>query len=165
MVDIKKEGLVIRKTTEKDSPIVKVFMDKCWGGEPLIVHEKEFYPSKMDGLLAFKDGDVESFLIYEVIGKTCEIIVFEVLQKFKGLGTLMIEELKKVAKEKGCDRIFLMTTNDNLDALRFYQRRGFTICGIHLNSMEEARKKKSSIPEVGDYDIPLRDEIDLELMI
>lgn len=55
-----------------------------------------------------------------------------------------------------------MTHNDNLDALRFYQRRGFHICGIHLNSMAIARSIKAC-PEIGDYGIPVRDEIDLEL--
>jgi hypothetical protein len=56
-----------------------------------------------------------------------------------------------------------MTHNDNLDALRFYQRRGFSISGIRLNSMARARKIKPSIPLIGDYNIPIRDEIDLEM--
>ncbi|MFC1659278.1 GNAT family N-acetyltransferase [Pseudomonadota bacterium] len=160
-----KENHKIREVTPEDSPLIRHLMDKYWGGEPLMVHDKKFYPSKMEGLLAYKRNEVASFLIYEIRNKNCEIIVFEVFEKFHGLGTIMLKELKKVAKKKGCKRIYLMTTNDNLDALRFYQKRGFIICGIHLNTMEEARKKKPSIPELGDYDIPLRDEIDLELMI
>ncbi|WP_157452884.1 hypothetical protein [Brevibacillus sp. SKDU10] len=57
----------------------------------------------------------------------------------------------------------MMTTNDNLEALRFYQRRGFVITGIRINAVEIARQMKPTIP-VGDFGIPIRDEIDLEFV-
>lgn len=58
----------------------------------------------------------------------------------------------------------MMTTNDNLEALRFYQRRGFVITGIRINAVEIARQMKPTIPEKGDFGIPIRDEIDLEFV-
>lgn len=91
--------------------------------------------------------------------------MFEIFEKFKGLGTKLLDELKILAKHKGCHKLFLMTTNDNLDALRFYQRRGFHICGIHLNSVTNSRKIKPTIAMVGDYGIPVKDEIDLECFV
>jgi ribosomal protein S18 acetylase RimI-like enzyme len=54
------------------------------------------------------------------------------------------------------------TTNDNLNALRFYQRRGFRIMGVHPGAVNEARRLKPSIPAIGAYGIPICDEIDLE---
>lgn len=62
------------------------------------------------------------------------------------------------------EKLLLTTHNDKLDALRFYQKHGFQICHIHINSMEKARKQKPSIPQFGDYGIPIRDEIDLEML-
>jgi hypothetical protein len=60
--------------------------------------------------------------------------------------------------------VWLTTTNDNLDALRFYQRRGFRISAVRPRAVERARATlKPEIPEVGAYGIPVRDEIDLEL--
>jgi hypothetical protein len=70
-----------------------------------------------------------------------------------------------IAKHKKCSRIYLMTTNDNLDALRFYQKRNFHICGVHIDSVKISRKIKPTIGMIGDFDIPVRDEIDLELII
>jgi hypothetical protein len=59
----------------------------------------------------------------------------------------------------------LVTTNDNLNALRFYQKRGFVLVAVHRNALEVSRKLKPEIPLVGMDSIPLRDEIELEMMV
>jgi hypothetical protein len=64
-------------------------------------------------------------------------------------------------KARAVSRLRLTTTNDNLDALRFYQRRGFRIMGVRQGAVDDARTLKPSIPAVGNYGIPLRDELDL----
>ncbi|MBF0209235.1 MAG: GNAT family N-acetyltransferase [Oligoflexia bacterium] len=161
-----------RKATADDTRLIKELMDRYWGGEPLIIRGKDYYPSALPGIIVEGDhGQIEAFLFYEIKDraednkKECEIVVFEVLAKFNGTGTMILNQFLEMAKNNGCSRIFLMTTNDNLDALRFYQRRGFTICGIHLNSVAAARKVKPKISLLGDYNIPVRDEIDLELLL
>ena len=71
---------------------------------------------------------------------------------------------RRVAAEAGCTKLWLITTNDNVDALRFYQRRGFRLAALHRGSVDDSRARlKAEIPEVGDHGIPLRDEIELEL--
>jgi len=159
------EKVILRETSKNDSSTIKKLVDKRWGGEPLIIRGEKYYPSSLDGIIALKKEQVVGFLIYDIQNKICEIVVFEVFEKHKGIGTSILNKLIEIAKDKDCDRLHLMTTNDNLDALRFYQRRGFRICSIHINSMEISRKIKPSIPEIGDYGIPIRDEIDLELSI
>lgn len=153
-----------RETTPEDSDRTALIMKEYWGGEPLVVRTKNYFPSKLNGVIAQSGEKWVGFLFYDLQGDDCEIIVFEVFEKFKGIGTKILDQLKEIARNKQCKRIYLMTHNDNLDALRFYQTRGFCICGIHINSMEIARKIKSC-PEIGDYGISIRDEIDLELML
>ena len=69
------------------------------------------------------------------------------------------------AREAGCTRLWLITTNDNLDALQFYQRRSFRIAAVHSNAAEQTRRLKPTIPLVGDHGIPIRDEIELERLL
>jgi hypothetical protein len=57
------------------------------------------------------------------------------------------------------------TTNDNLNALRFYQRRGFRMTEVRPGAVDRARSQKPSIPLVGEFGIPIHDEIDLERQI
>jgi GNAT superfamily N-acetyltransferase len=159
------QNVKIRETTPDDSAMIASVMKEYWGGEPLVIRGENFYPSKLNGLIAQSNEKLAGFLFYDIQGKDCEVIVFEVFDKFKGLGTQLLDLMKDIARKKQCKRIFLMTNNDNLDALRFYQRRGFVICGIHINSVAVSRKMKPSIPEIGEYGIPLRDEIDLEFML
>ena len=60
-------------------------------------------------------------------------------------------------------RLWVLTTNDNVDALRFYQRRGFRLTGLHACAVDRARTQlKPEIPPEGEYGIPLRDELVLE---
>jgi hypothetical protein len=70
---------------------------------------------------------------------------------------------KEIARRAGCSRFWLITTNDNVDALRFYQRRGFRLAALHSGAVDDSRARlKPEIPEVGDHGIPIRDEIELE---
>ena len=60
-------------------------------------------------------------------------------------------------------RVWLVTTNDNLEALRFYQRRGFRLAQLRCGAVDEARRHlKPAIPASGFFGIPVHDEIVLE---
>ena len=159
------KALKIRPAASADNKWLEELMNRDWGGLPLVIRGKKFYPSQLDGIIAENENGIAGFLFYEVRDKDCEIIVFEVFDKFKGTGTSILDNLKEVAKDKKCQRIYLMTTNDHLDALRFYQKRGFHICGIHIDSVKNSRKIKPTIGMIGDHDIPVRDEIDFEFLL
>ena len=79
-----------------------------------------------------------------------------------GWGTALVDAATAVARAAGCRRVWLITTNDNIDALRFYQRRGFTLVAVHAGAIDAARRVKPAIPRVGGHGIPIRDEIELE---
>ena len=157
--------ITIRTSTSTDSSWLTQLMEKNWGGLPLVIRGKKYDPNNLDGIIVENQQSIAGFLFYEIKNDNCEIIVFEVFDRFKGTGTIMLENLKSIAKNNGCTRIYLMTTNDNLEALRFYQRRGFTIGKIHIDSVKHSRKIKPTIGLIGDYGIPVRDEIDLELFL
>jgi N-acetylglutamate synthase-like GNAT family acetyltransferase len=156
--------LNLRLATPDDSMWLDELMNKNWGGLPLVIRGKKYYPSSLDGIIAENEKGIAGFLFYEIREQDCEIIVFEIFDKFKGMGTVILNKLKEIAKSSNCSRIYLMTTNDNLDAFRFYQRRGFNICGIHIDSVKNSRKIKPTIGMVGDHGISVRDEIDLEFL-
>jgi GNAT superfamily N-acetyltransferase len=92
-----------------------------------------------------------------------ELVAINAFERGRGIGTMLIEAV--VASLRGFDTLRLTTTNDNLDALRFYQRRGFRLSALRSGAVDAARRLKPSIPALGDYGIPLRDEIDLVLRL
>lgn len=158
-------NLLIRPSTISDSLLIQELMMKYWGGEPLIIKGEKYFPSKLPGFLLVQTDEIKGFLFYTIYGTIYEIIVFEIFNKFTGLGTIMLNKFIDLVKSQQGTKIQVMTTNDNLDALRFYQRRGFTIQELRLNALKNSRNIKPTIPEFGDYKIPLRDEIFLALSI
>lgn len=109
------------------------------------------------------DGHVAGVLTYVVDGDRCEVLTLHASERHRGVGSALLEEVERVAATAGCRRLWLITTNDNLDALRFYQRRGFRIVAVHPGAVDRNRETlKPEVPEVGEYGISLRDEIELE---
>ena len=93
----------------------------------------------------------------------CEILTLHADQQWRGAGTALIEAAAQLARRQRCARLWVITTNDNVDALRFYQRRGFCLVRVHRSAVDRSRASlKPEIPPVGAYGIPLRDEIELE---
>lgn len=118
----------------------------------------------LPGLVAEDDGRGVGLLFYRVDGEDCELFVLLAVDHEKGIGTALVDTL--VARAAGSRRIWVVTTNDNLRALRFYQRRGFSLCALRAGAVDETRRHlKPGIPRTGDDGIPLRDELELERLL
>ena len=94
-----------------------------------------------------------------------EITSLDSLQENQGIGSELVETVIHEAKERNLQKIVLITTNDNINAIRFYQKRGFDMAHLFRNAMDISRKLKPEIPLIGDNSIPLRHEIEFELSI
>jgi GNAT superfamily N-acetyltransferase len=95
----------------------------------------------------------------------CEIISLDSLRENEGIGTALVNAVIEEARQLNCCRIFGVTTNENLRALGFHEKRGFSLSALRPGVMEESRKIKPSIPLIGENNIPLRDEIELEMIL
>ncbi len=157
--------ITINKITEKDKEWVLEIV-RSWGADFIVTRGRKIYPAKIDGFYAIDENNKRVGLVtYEIIDDQCEIVTLDAFVKFSGVGTALLDEVKKNVKAKGCKRLWLITLNDNLDAIRFYHKRGMIISAIHINAMENSRKIKPVIARIGQYGIPLRDEIEFEVML
>ena len=107
-------------------------------------------------------GQFSGFLHYEIREGLCEVLSLASTVEGLGVGSALLKHLESFILKKGFDLIQLTTTNDNLHALGFYQRRGYTIKAVFPGQIQASRKLKPSIPMIGDNQIPIRDEILLE---
>lgn len=155
----------IRPLTAADCDWVNAFSIQHWGADEMIAHGEIFLISQMPGFAAEAGAEVVGLITYHPAGHACEITSLNSLREGAGIGSALIEAVKNAAIKLGCTRLFLITTNDNLHALRFYQRRGFTLAALRANAIHEARKIKPEIPQFGFDGIPIRDEIELEIRL
>jgi len=138
------------------------------------VHGELFRPAELPGLIAVSvakpDGPPLGLLTYRLHpgagpGPDCEIVTLNADPPGRATGTALVTEVRAVAEAAGCRRIWLVTTNDNLGALAFYQKRDFRLVAVHPGAVDRARRLKPEIPAAGEHGIPLRDEIELELTL
>jgi ribosomal protein S18 acetylase RimI-like enzyme len=121
---------------------------------------------RQPAFLAEHDGELAGVVTYIVGDTDCEVLTLHAVRPWQGVGTALLREVQQIAAEHGCTRLWLITTNDNVDALRFYQRRGFRLAKVHPGAVDASRRRhKPGIPETGEYGIPIRDEIELEKAI
>ncbi len=155
----------VRRVTGTDKGWVLEVV-RGWGADFVVTRGRKVYPTEIEGFYAVDgSGKKVGLVTYEVVGDECEMVTLDAFEKFSGVGTVLTEAVRQVATSRGCRRLWLITTNDNLDAIRFYQRRGFTIAAIHVNALAQSRKIKPSIPQIGLHGIPLRDEIEFEMIL
>lgn len=152
----------IQTITKIDIPEINAHVCKLWGGNPIIVHLQRYNVDQMPGFKATINGQLAGFLHYEIREDECEILTLASLQEGQGVGSALTKVIEDFALSRSCRRVHLITTNDNLHALGFYQRRGFNLSRLFPNRVQQSRKMKPSIPELGDGGIPIRDEIELE---
>ena len=81
------------------------------------------------------------------------------------MGAKLIQAILKLAADNNYRRVWLITTNDNIGALRFYQKLGFVLSALYPNAIEKSRTIKPEIALVGENGIPIRDEIELEFRL
>ena len=155
----------IKAVENKDREGVKKFIIEHWKSEKSISRGKVDYPHKLPGFIVFKDKKYLGLITYNIKKDECEIQTLNSVIQQRGIGTALVERVKKVAEKLGCKRIWLITTNDNIDALRFWQERGFLIKAVYPNAISFSRNLKPEIPLIGNYGIPIRDEIKLEFKI
>ena len=102
---------------------------------------------------------------FNIKNDDCEMVTLNSIKENIGLGTKLINSVIEDARSRSCKRVWLITTNDNLSAIRFYQKRGFNLVAVHKNALENSRKLKPEIPLIGNDGIPIHDEIELELLL
>jgi len=154
-----------RRLTQNDIPRLRQFWVEHWGGEVMIIRGKTYHPDQLDGFVVEEGGEWTSLITFICKDNEMEVTSLDSVREGQGLGTKLMNRVVEEARRQKCKRVLLITTNDNLHAIGFYQKRGFHLAAIHRGAVDEARKIKPGIPKIGANDIPLRDEIELEMVL
>lgn len=155
----------LRPLSSNDLPRLRQFWVEHWGGEEMITRGNIYRPEQLDGFVIEDGGEWIGLITFFIKDGDCEVTSLDSLREGQGIGSKLIERMIEEARARKCKRLFLITTNDNLNALGFYQKRGFEIVTIYRGAINESRKIKPGIPLVGYNNIPLRDEIELEISL
>jgi len=155
----------VRPITDADAETVHRLLVETWGSPKVAGHGVLYDASTLPGLIASLAGQPVGLLTYHADGASWEIVTISTSVRERGIGTALLRGAAQIARREGARRLWLITTNDNTIALRFYQRRGFDLVALHRDAVTRARAElKPSIPLEIDG-IPLRHELELEMRL
>jgi GNAT superfamily N-acetyltransferase len=155
----------IRPINNDDKKWVGERLKEWWAGPAIVTRGKVHRADELPGFITEENDKPTGLITYEVTGKSGEIITMNSLAEGKGVGSALVEAVREAVAKAGCRRLWLITTNDNTAALRFWQKRGFRLAAVHRDAVEKSRRIKPEIPLTGNDGVPIRDEIELEMVL
>ncbi|HET9730583.1 MAG TPA: GNAT family N-acetyltransferase [Acidimicrobiia bacterium] len=118
--------------------------------------------SALDGFVVESDGHVVGCALWHEVDGDAELVVLVTTYRGAGAGTALLDAVVEHAHQARWKRLWLITTNDNTDAIRLYQRAGWEWVGWHRHAVTESRELKPELPGTGAHGIPIQHEIEFE---
>jgi GNAT superfamily N-acetyltransferase len=151
----------VRRTSDADRSWIVPLLTGRWGATVVVSRGQLHDAAELPGFAAVDGEEPVGLLTYTIDDDELEVVSLDALRESAGVGTALLDAVRGLALAEGCRRVWLITTNDNLEALRFYQRRGFRLVAVHAGAIDRSRELKPQIPTVGRDGIPVHDEIEL----
>lgn len=154
---------MIHYTTTSSIPRqqLETFFKQNWGDTVMAIKGQLIPLLEQDGFVAYLHNQMVGLISYQISAKSCDIISLDSLIENQGIGSQLLTLVEKMALSQHLTEIRLVTTNDNLKALAFYQKRGYYLDQLYPNAATQARQLKPSIPLIAANGILIRDELEL----
>lgn len=144
---------------------VNQFIEDEWAGPIVITKGIAHDTSNADGFISVTEGELTGYALYHIHDYQCEILVIQSILENHGIGSALIDSVIEIARKNMCTRVWLITTNDNTHAIRYYQKFGFDLKAVYINALDESRKLKPSIPLLGIDGIALKHEFEFDYLL
>jgi ribosomal protein S18 acetylase RimI-like enzyme len=153
----------VRPVTPADREWIAELVTAAFGSVRVVSHGELIEDaSLLDGFAVEHDGRPVGCALLNVIDGRAELVVLATTYRGAGAGTMLLEAVVERARAEGWTRLWLITSNDNTDAIRLYQRAGWDWVDFRRDGITRGRTIKPEIPETGNHGIPLRHEIEFE---
>lgn len=139
------------------------FISSLWFSTDMVVRGELVDMTALEGFVMYNQEIIIGLVTYRIKNKECEIMSLDSLSENQGIGTALVNKVIEAARGRNCMKIKLITTNDNINAIQFYQKRGFDMVNLYRNALDISRKLKPSIPLLGNFSIPIKHEIEFEM--
>ena len=153
----------VRALTEEDSVWRVDALRRVWGDTAVARRGELIDPVTLDGFVAQDGEDRVGLLTFDVRGDEFEVVTLQADRQGIGIGRALMDAARGRAVELGAQRLWLVTTNNNVRAFGFYQRWGMQLRAVYVDGVATSRMLKPTIPLVDEVGLPIRDELEFEL--
>lgn len=134
----------------------KELFQKNWGNTSMVYNRELYNLESLDYIEEYHDSSFGGIITFFEKDHSIHIVSLDTVMSNQGIGTSLLNSLTELAVKRHKSAIYVETTNDNCDAIRFYQTHDFDIYDLQLNEVAIQRKLKPSIPLIGCYNIPIK---------
>jgi ribosomal protein S18 acetylase RimI-like enzyme len=149
----------LRELGDTDRPWFRALVEREWG-LPVVSTSGAHDPCAFPGFVAYDGDNRVGAVTYRSDGDALEVLTMDALTPGVGVGTALLAAAKKVADLRH-ERLWLLTTNDNIRAIAFYQRRGMDMVALHRNFFDDVCRYKPSLIQATTEGIPFRHALEL----
>jgi N-acetylglutamate synthase-like GNAT family acetyltransferase len=155
--------MIIRQIRKSDQSWIENLFIQKWASTKIVTRGRIHQAEELPGFIAWQKDQRLGLITYRIENKECEVISLNSLKPGLGIGKTLLSAVIKEARKQHCSRIWLITTNDNLNAQEFYEHLGWKLVKIHKKAINKSRKLKPEIPLLGCDDIPIKDEYEYQI--
>jgi GNAT superfamily N-acetyltransferase len=153
----------VRRVTPDDREFLASAIEGAFASTRVVSRGRLFEDASiLDGFVVENDGRPIGCALWHEVDGDAELVVLVTTYRGAGAGTALLDAVVEHAREVHWSRLWLITTNDNIDAIRLYQRAGWEWVDWHRDAVAEGRKLKPEVPDTGSHGIPIRHEIEFE---
>ena len=158
-------ALKIYRLRASDRAWARRLLKRRWGGRSIVRNGEVVRADTLPTLVAQRVRERLGLVTYRIGNGELEIVTLDTVRPGEGVGTALLGRLEEFAREAGCRRMFLTTTNDNLPAQEFLRSRGLYVSVVRLGGAAVSREVMPSLPRKGWNGLAVLDEIEFELPI
>jgi len=157
--------LKIKAIKANDHTWISEKLAERWGSINVISRGVVHSADQLPRFIAYVNNKRSGFITTNIIKGCCEVITLDSFRENIGIGSALIGAVKNYARKQKCVYLWFVTTNDNINAQKFYRHRGFKTIAVHYNAIKRSRELKPKIPKIGMGGIPIRDEIEFKMTL
>jgi GNAT superfamily N-acetyltransferase len=155
----------VRPIERGDQPWVVRRLEDAFGDVTVARKGVLIDASVLPGFVATDGARPVGLLTYDAAHGECEVVVIISTEEGRGIGRALMSAARDHAAAAGYRRLWLITTNDNIRAFRFYQLWGMDLCAFYRHGTRRSRRVKPSLPERGVGGILLDHELEFEMLL
>ena len=157
--------MIVRPLADDDRPALRALLEAEWGLPVVSISGVHDDPSGLPGFVADDGAGPAGFVTIRIDGADCEVLTLNAVAEGQGIGRALMDAARAAATEAGCTRLWLMTTNDNVRAIAFYQRWGMDLVALHRNFADTVRAAKPDVTTTSPDGIQFRHALEFELLL
>lgn len=155
----------VRPLGRADFASARSELQRAWGSVYIARKGELVDASTLDGFVAMIDDVDVGLLTVLHDGLEYEVVSISAAIEGSGVGQALMSRAIHDARTRKCRRVWLITTNNNIRAIAFYQRFGMDLCAFYREGVSASRRVKPSIPLRDGSGVPIAHELEFELLL